>query len=74
MTAFDTLPSADGLWTGLRGLDGSAWYHPLRLTIDSGAVAAGNPGSSGSAGTVRPPGPRRRARGDRPRQPSRRRG
>jgi len=28
--------------TGLPGLDGTAWYHPLRLTIDSGAVAAGN--------------------------------
>jgi hypothetical protein len=27
---------------GLRGLDGTAWYHPMRLTIDSGAVAAGN--------------------------------
>jgi hypothetical protein len=27
---------------GLRGLDGTAWYHPLRLTIDGGAVAAGN--------------------------------
>jgi hypothetical protein len=27
---------------GLDSLDGSAWYHPLRLTIDSGAVAAGN--------------------------------
>ncbi len=27
---------------GLRGLDGTAWYHPLRLTIDAGAVAAGN--------------------------------
>jgi pimeloyl-ACP methyl ester carboxylesterase len=26
----------------LAGLDGTAWYHPLRLTIDSGAVAAGN--------------------------------
>ncbi len=26
----------------LKGLDGTAWYHPLRLTIDSGAVAAGN--------------------------------
>ena len=24
------------------GIDGSAWYHPLRLTIDSRAVAAGN--------------------------------
>jgi pimeloyl-ACP methyl ester carboxylesterase len=28
--------------TGLRGMDGTAWYHPLRLTIDAGAVAAGN--------------------------------
>jgi pimeloyl-ACP methyl ester carboxylesterase len=28
--------------TGLAGLDGTAWYHPLRLTIDAGAVAAGN--------------------------------
>lgn len=27
--------------TGLIGLDGTAWYHPLRLTIDSGAVNAG---------------------------------
>jgi hypothetical protein len=23
-------------------LDGSAWYHPMRLTIDSGAVGNGN--------------------------------
>jgi pimeloyl-ACP methyl ester carboxylesterase len=30
-----------GGW-GLKGLDGTAWYHPLRLTIDGGAVAAGN--------------------------------
>jgi hypothetical protein len=28
--------------TGLQGVDGTAWYHPLRLTIDAGAVAAGN--------------------------------
>ena len=28
--------------TGLKSLDGTAWYHPQRLTIDSGAVAAGN--------------------------------
>jgi hypothetical protein len=27
---------------GLEGLDGTAWYHPLRLSIDSGAIAAGN--------------------------------
>jgi hypothetical protein len=28
--------------TGLTGVDGSAWYHPMRLTIDAGAVANGN--------------------------------
>jgi pimeloyl-ACP methyl ester carboxylesterase len=28
--------------SGLKGLDGTAWYHPLRLTIDAGAVAEGN--------------------------------
>jgi hypothetical protein len=27
---------------GLQGLDGTAWYHPQRLTIDGRAVAAGN--------------------------------
>jgi hypothetical protein len=27
---------------GLEGLDGTAWYHPHRLTIDAGAVADGN--------------------------------
>jgi hypothetical protein len=27
---------------GLKGLDGTAWYHPQRLTVDAGAVAAGN--------------------------------
>jgi hypothetical protein len=26
----------------LKSLDGTAWYHPQRLTIDAGAVAAGN--------------------------------
>ncbi len=29
--------------TGLVGLDGTAWYHPQRLTIDAVAVAAGTP-------------------------------
>jgi pimeloyl-ACP methyl ester carboxylesterase len=28
--------------TGLKGLDGTAWYHPMRLTIDAGAVGNGN--------------------------------
>jgi hypothetical protein len=27
--------------TGFLGLDGAAWYHPRRLTIDAGAVGAG---------------------------------
>jgi hypothetical protein len=27
---------------GLKGLDGTAWYHPMRLSIDAGAVADGN--------------------------------
>ena len=27
---------------GLKSLDGTAWYHPQRLTLDAGAVAAGN--------------------------------
>ena len=26
---------------GLKGLDGTAWYHPQRLTDDAGAVANG---------------------------------
>jgi pimeloyl-ACP methyl ester carboxylesterase len=33
---------------GLQNMDGTAWYHPLRLTIDSGAVGDGvaNPAQS----------------------------
>lgn len=27
---------------GFENVDGVAWYHPMRLTIDAGAVAAGN--------------------------------
>jgi hypothetical protein len=27
---------------GLPNVDGTAWYHPMRLTIDGGAVADGN--------------------------------
>jgi hypothetical protein len=29
-------------WT-FKGVDGVAWYHPMRLTIDAGVVADGNP-------------------------------
>jgi pimeloyl-ACP methyl ester carboxylesterase len=39
--------------TGLKGVDGTAWYHPRRLTIDSGAVAAGNPNPAQRALDVR---------------------
>ena len=38
---------------GLPGLDGTAWYHPLRLTIDAGAVAAGNANPAQSVLDVR---------------------
>jgi pimeloyl-ACP methyl ester carboxylesterase len=27
---------------GIQGVDGTAWYHPMRLTIDAGAVGDGN--------------------------------
>ena len=39
--------------TGLPGLDGTAWYHPMRLTIDSGAVGAGIPNPAQSVLDVR---------------------
>jgi hypothetical protein len=32
--------------TGLQSVDGTAWYHPMRLTIDSGAVGDGNANSA----------------------------
>ncbi len=42
LTPIRRYAKAFGGW-GLKSLDGTAWYHPLRLTIDAGAVAAGNP-------------------------------
>jgi hypothetical protein len=39
--------------SGLRSLDGTAWYHPMRLTIDSAAVAAGNANPAQSVLDVR---------------------
>ena len=39
ITRFATMFSGGNLL----GVDGVAWYHPLRLTIDAGAVADGNP-------------------------------
>ena len=41
LTPLQRMATTFGGW-GLKGLDGTAWYHPLRLTIDAGAVAAGN--------------------------------
>jgi len=38
---------------GLKSLDGTAWYHPQRLTIDSAAVAAGNANAAQSILDVR---------------------
>ena len=38
---------------GLKSLDGTAWYHPQRLTIDAGAVAAGNANPAQSVLDVR---------------------
>jgi hypothetical protein len=41
LTPLERFAEAFSGW-GIEGLDGTAWYHPLRLTIDAGAVAAGN--------------------------------
>jgi hypothetical protein len=41
LTPLERFADMFGGW-GLKGLDGTAWYHPQRLTIDAGAVAAGN--------------------------------
>ena len=38
---------------GLQNRDGTAWYHPQRLTIDSGAIAAGNANDAQSILDVR---------------------
>lgn len=29
------------MFSGIEGIDGTAWYHPLRLTIDGGSVNGG---------------------------------
>jgi hypothetical protein len=29
------------MFSGIQGIDGTAWYHPRRLSIDGGAVAGG---------------------------------
>ena len=40
LTPLDRYATVFSGW-GLRGLDGTAWYHPRRLTLDAGAVANG---------------------------------
>lgn len=35
------LARAATMFSGIEGIDGTAWYHPLRLTLDSGAVNGG---------------------------------
>jgi pimeloyl-ACP methyl ester carboxylesterase len=41
LTPVQRYADAFGGW-GLKGLDGTAWYHPQRLSLDGGAVADGN--------------------------------
>jgi hypothetical protein len=41
LTPLDRYATMFSGW-GLPGHDGTAWYHPMRLTIDAGAVADGN--------------------------------
>jgi hypothetical protein len=36
-----TVHRAATLFSGIRGIDGSAWYHPRRLSLDGQAVAGG---------------------------------
>ena len=36
-----TVAHTAALFSGIEGIDGTAWYHPVRLSLDGGAVAAG---------------------------------
>jgi hypothetical protein len=36
-----TVERAAAMFSGIRGIDGSAWYHPRRLSLDGRAVAGG---------------------------------
>ena len=36
-----TVQRAVTMFSGIRGIDGTAWYHPVRLSIDGGAVNGG---------------------------------
>jgi hypothetical protein len=36
-----TVRRAATMFSGIHGIDGSAWYHPLRLSLDGGAVNGG---------------------------------
>jgi hypothetical protein len=36
-----TVQRAAAMFSGIRGIDGTAWYHPVRLSVDGGAVNGG---------------------------------
>ena len=36
-----TVRRAATMFSGIRGIDGTAWYHPVRLSVDGGAVNGG---------------------------------
>jgi hypothetical protein len=36
-----TVQRAATMFSGIRGIDGTAWYHPVRLSIDGGSVNGG---------------------------------
>jgi hypothetical protein len=38
---FGTVARAATMFSGVKGIDGTAWYHPRRLSLDSQAVAGG---------------------------------
>ena len=38
---FGTVARAAEMFSGIEGIDGTAWYHPRRLSLDGQAVASG---------------------------------
>ncbi|MCW2957816.1 MAG: hypothetical protein JWP18_619 [Solirubrobacterales bacterium] len=38
-----TVKRAAQVFAGIKGMDGSSWYHPVRLSLDAGAVNGGVP-------------------------------
>jgi hypothetical protein len=56
LTPLDRYATIFSGW-GLRGLDGTAWYHPRRLTLDAGAVANGVANPAQDRACARPTAP-----------------